>query len=268
MALQDPDEPELEEYEGIDIFVPEATIERELDRSAMIHVLVMTGLALGASGILGLVIAFPLIALGLIRYIPVSPFIYFEPYAFLILTLSEIGFIIPPLWYIRKRGYRLSALGVKKMASGNEITLGLLVGLIMLGTNLGISFLTSYLFQIPEEEGLLIPFASSEFELVLWIIVMFIVVGFCEELLFRGFLQRRMEIYFRSRSSSPGSYALVVTSFIFAAIHLDLLGIPARFALGMLLGYLAQRRNYSIAGPAVAHGLNNAVVVVFSFLGF
>lgn len=267
LALYDPDEPELQEYEGIDIFVPGSIIEREIDRPNMIHVLVMTGLALGASAVLGLIIAFPLIAVGLIREIPVAPFIFFEPYAFLILTLAEIGFVIPPIWYIRRRGYSFSALGVKKMASGKEIGLGLLVGLAMLGANLGISFLISYAFEIPEGDGFLIPYASSEFELVLWIVVMFAIVGFSEELLFRGFLQRRMEMYFKTRNSSPELYALVITSFIFAAIHLDVIGIPTRFALGLFLGHLAQRRNYSIAGPTVAHGLNNAVVVLLTFLG-
>ena len=58
LALYDPDEHELEEFEGIGIFVPGATIEREIDRSNMIHILAMTGLALGVSGLLGLVIAF------------------------------------------------------------------------------------------------------------------------------------------------------------------------------------------------------------------
>jgi membrane protease YdiL (CAAX protease family) len=109
---------------------------------------------------------------------------------------------------------------------------------------------------------------SDLFELALWIILMFAVVGFSEELLFRGFLQRRMEIYFRQRRSSPGLYALIITSFIFAAIHLDPFGIPTRFVLGLFLGYLAQRRNYSIMAPTVAHGFNNAAAVVLVFLGF
>jgi membrane protease YdiL (CAAX protease family) len=114
----------------------------------------------------------------------------------------------------------------------------------------------------------MIPFASDPLEVVLWVIVMFVIVGFSEELLFRGFLQRRMEIYFRNRQGRPGLLALIITSFIFAAIHLDIVGLPTRFVLGMFLGYLAQRRNYSITGPTVAHGFNNAAVVVLLFLGF
>ena len=92
--------------------------------------------------------------------------------------------------------------------------------------------------------------------------------GIGEELLFRGFLQRRMEIYFRDRSQSYKMLALIVTSIIFAAAHLDIVGLPTRFILGLFLGYLAQRRKYSLLGPSVAHGFNNAAVIVLVFFGF
>ncbi|MHA1576887.1 MAG: lysostaphin resistance A-like protein, partial [Candidatus Thorarchaeota archaeon] len=93
-------------------------------------------------------------------------------------------------------------------------------------------------------------------------------VGFSEELLFRGFLQRRMEIYFRDRSQSYKMLALIITSIIFSAAHLDLIGLPTRFVLGLFLGFLAQKRKYSVLGPSVAHGFNNAAVIVLVFFGF
>ena len=267
MAIYDPDEEELKEYAGIDIFVPGATIERELDGSNMFHILVLTGVALGATILVGVAIAFPLIIMGLIRLIEVPPFIIFEPYAFLIFTLSEIGFVIPPVWYVRRRGYGLDTLGVKNIGSLKDIGLGFALGAGMLLANLVVSALIGYIFQIPEGEMTLVPFASDPIELIAWVIVMFIVVGFSEELLFRGFLQRRMEIYFKNRSRIPAIKALMITSFIFAAIHFDLIGLPTRFVLGILLGYLAQKRNYSIVGPTIAHGFNNAAVVVLVFFG-
>ncbi|MFW9836245.1 MAG: type II CAAX prenyl endopeptidase Rce1 family protein, partial [Candidatus Thorarchaeota archaeon] len=55
--------------------------------------------------------------------------------------------------------------------------------------------------------------------------------------------------------------ALVISSFIFAAIHLDIIGLPTRFVLGVFLGFLAQQRNYNIIGPSIAHGINNGIVV-------
>ncbi|MFX1368951.1 MAG: lysostaphin resistance A-like protein [Promethearchaeota archaeon] len=268
MAIQDPDEEELNEYTGIDIFVPGTAIERELDGSNMVHILVLTGVALGATVLVGVAIAFPLIIMGLIRLVDFPPFIIFEPYAFLIFTVSEIGFIIPPIWYVRKRGYGLDTLGVKNLGSFRDIGLGLALGAGMILANLAVSALIGNLFQIPEGDMTLVPLASDPMELVAWIVTMFVIVGFSEELLFRGFLQRRMEIYFKGRSRTPAFNALIITSFIFAAIHFDLIGLPTRFVLGILLGYLAQKRNYSIVGPTIAHGFNNAAVVVLVFFGF
>jgi membrane protease YdiL (CAAX protease family) len=267
VAIYDPDEEELNEYTGIDIFVPGATIEREIDGGNMFHVLVLTGVALGATVLVGVAIAFPLIIMGLIRLVDIPPFIIFEPYAFLLFTLSEIGFVIPPVWYVRKRGFGLDTLGVKNLGSLKDIGLGFALGGGMLLANLVVSALIGYLFQIPEGEMTLVPFASDPIELIAWVIAMFVIVGFSEELLFRGFLQRRMEIYFKGRSRTPGLNALIITSFIFAAIHFDLVGLPTRFVLGILLGYLAQKRNYSIVGPTVAHGFNNAAVVILVFFG-
>ena len=60
----------------------------------------------------------------------------------------------------------------------------------------------------------------------------------------------------------------MVSSLIFAAIHLDLIGLPTRFVLGIFLGFLAQQRKYSLLGPTIAHGMNNAVVVFLSSLPF
>jgi len=74
-------------------------------------------------------------------------------------------------------------------------------------------------------------------------------------------------MYYREKGSQNyKQLALVITSFIFAAIHLDMIGLFTRFVLGLFLGYLAQKRNYSIIGPTVAHGINNSAVVILALL--
>ena len=75
-------------------------------------------------------------------------------------------------------------------------------------------------------------------------------------------------MFFRERSRHYEILALVFTSFIFAALHLDLIGLPSRFVLGMFLGALAKWRGYSIVAPSVAHGFNNAAVIILAFFGF
>jgi membrane protease YdiL (CAAX protease family) len=154
------------------------------------------------------------------------------------------------------------------MVSGVDIGLGFAIGALMLGANIAVTWIVSNVTgPISTGEELLI--ARNPVELVLWVVVMFVLVGFTEEVMFRGFLQRRMEMYFKSQgNSSYRIMSLVITSFIFGAIHLDLIGLPIRFILGIFLGDLAQRRNYNIVGPSVAHGFNNAIVVVLASFGF
>ncbi|MHA2081292.1 MAG: CPBP family intramembrane glutamic endopeptidase, partial [Candidatus Thorarchaeota archaeon] len=198
-----------------------------------------------------------------------SGYIYIDPLAMLILTFAEVVFVIPPMYYIRKHGLPKSAIGIKNMLSGVDALLGVFIGLLMLGANLAISWLVSNVTgpPIPGAEDFLI--ARNLAEMIAWTLGMFVLVGFTEELIFRGFMQRRMEMYFRGRETANYKLvALIISSFIFAIIHLDPFGVPVRFVLGMFLGDLAQRRNYNILGPSVAHGMNNAVVVLLVSLGF
>ncbi|MHA2163832.1 MAG: CPBP family intramembrane glutamic endopeptidase, partial [Candidatus Thorarchaeota archaeon] len=222
----------------------------------------------------GLTIAFtivliiPMMALGLIGIDIYTFEIYFAPYAFLFLSLTELGFIIPPIWYIRKHDLSLKAIGLKFPEPLKDILLGLVVGVLMLAANFVITWAISVGTGVPlvGDESL---FGSNDtVEIISWVLIMFLVIGFSEELIFRGFLQRRMEIYLREKTLSYKGFALIITSIIFSAMHLDIIGLPTRFVLGMFLGYLAQKRKYSILGPTVAHGFNNAAIVVLAAFGF
>ncbi len=267
MAIDDPDAFEMQEFEGIDIFRPGSIIERYVDWNRLFHILLLTGAAFALTVALTVVIMIPLLASGLIIVDIYSGTIWLDPLAIIITTLAEIGFIIPPIWYVRRNGFSLGSLGIKNMKSLKEGILGIAIGGLMLVANLLVTLLIGFAFDVPDS-GVGFFAVNTLFEVALWAILMFAVVGFSEELLFRGFLQRRMEIYFSQRRSSPGLYALIITSFIFAAIHLDLFGLPTRFVLGLILGYVAQKRNYSIMAPTMAHGFNNTAVVALVFLGF
>ncbi len=259
--MEDPDL-DLIESDTIDIFDP-IGIEREVSIGTL---LVTTIGAFGMMFIAAMILVFPILGLGLIQVQGLD--VYISSLGFLILSIAEIGFIIPPFYYIRKRFQNKESLGIKNFSNPIEIGLGLLIGIIMLVANLIVTYFIITWSGLPvtaEDEMFM---GMSIIEVILWVIVMFVVVGFSEELLFRGFLQKRMEIYFKDGYKNYKFMALVVTSFIFSLMHMDLIGLPTRFMLGMFLGYLAQERNYSIMGPTVAHGFNNAAVVVLAFLGF
>lgn len=267
MVIDDPDAYEIEEMDvpGIGIFEPGSQFEQTMDWSRFSQVLLYVVLGWVAMFILTFIIMIPLIAtIGLIGILE-------NPWAFLVLTVAELGFIIPVFMYVKKHGITIQSIGIKNMTSVKDIVLGLIVGLLMLGSNLIISFFMS--LAIPGLEGDELGFTPPEdpnaqiIWVALWTIAMFAIVGFSEEIVFRGFLQRRMEMYYREKGRQNFKmYALVITSFIFAAIHLDLIGLGTRFVLGMFMGYLAQKRKYSIIGPTVAHGVNNSAVVIFALL--
>ncbi len=268
LVMYDPDLYELKEATGIGIFEPGTLLEREIDKDQMIGVLGYTALGMVLLVVATMVIMFPLMMTSLIRFDYYFN-VYIDPIAMLILTGAEIAFVIPPLYYIKKRGLPRSALGIKNMLSPIDVILGLSIGAAMLGANLIFSWIIEEVTgpSLPGGEGLLV--ARNWPEMIAWAFVMLVFVGFTEELIFRGFMQRRMEMYFRGRGTSNYKIvALLVSSFIFAAIHLDLIGLPTRFVLGIFLGFLAQQRKYNLLGPSVAHGVNNAVVVLLSSLPF
>ncbi len=269
MVLDDPDVYEMEEYRGIGIFVPGANIEREVDGGLMLKTLLLTLAAFGIVVGLNVVFVLPLIASGLITVNLTTNVVTYSPWALILISITELGFIIPPVWYIKGKGFDLRSIGIKSDGRVKDILLGFGVGSIMLTVNVVITWFISEATGATYD-GTDLGFGGplDIYEVVAWVIFMFVFVGFSEELLFRGYLQRRMEIFFRPKFPSFKIWALVITSLLFAAFHLDLIGLPTRFVLGLFLGYLCQKRGYSILGSSVAHGFNNAAIVVLAFLGF
>jgi membrane protease YdiL (CAAX protease family) len=86
---------------------------------------------------------------------------------------------------------------------------------------------------------------------VITVILVGSLAGICEELLFRGPLQAAL-----LRRTKPWA-AIAITAFLFAAAHLDLWGMPIRFGLGVVLGWLVWRGR-SIFPAMLLHGLYDA----------
>jgi sodium transport system permease protein len=97
-----------------------------------------------------------------------------------------------------------------------------------------------------------------ELPLVLTLLLVAVLPGICEELLFRGFLLQGL----RSRCS-PWC-AIVAAGILFGAFHVD----PYRFVpvslLGILFGYLVLKTG-SILTAMVAHATNNSIAILISY---
>lgn len=100
---------------------------------------------------------------------------------------------------------------------------------------------------------------TSPASLIIAILIIGILAGFSEEIFFRGAMQRLLGFAINKHA------AILITAFIFSAIHFQFYGFFARFILGALFGYLYYWSG-SLIVPVTAHIFNNTVVVVFKWL--
>lgn len=101
---------------------------------------------------------------------------------------------------------------------------------------------------------------ATRVELAAVILGVGVLAPVCEELFFRGMLQRGLTL-----ASGRAGRAIVVAAVIFSAFHFDLVGFLPRFELGLLFGVLFLR--YDSLWPGVcAHAANNLVPTALYFL--
>ena len=113
--------------------------------------------------------------------------------------------------------------------------------------------------QAMELTGHLI-YAVSARQLAVNIIVLAVLPAIAEEVLFRGVIQGTIE-----RWVGSGLAAVVITSLLFSALHLQFFTFFPRFLLGIVFGllYLWSRTLWL---PVIAHFGNNIVPVVWSYI--
>ena len=93
------------------------------------------------------------------------------------------------------------------------------------------------------------------------LLVMALLPAVCEEMMFRGWLQRRLS------NSVNIHVAILVSAFVFSAIHFQFYGFIPRMLIGAALGYLYYYTG-SLWAPIIAHFTNNAAAVVTAFLTY
>jgi uncharacterized protein len=101
--------------------------------------------------------------------------------------------------------------------------------------------------------------AYNVLDYVIIFISISIVPAICEELMFRGFIQKSFELRFRPL------LAILITSVFFGAYHVNpYLFLPLTI-LGFYIGYSAYKTN-SILVPVILHFLNNFLSVVMHYI--
>jgi len=186
-------------------------------------------------------------------------------YLKLIQLFSSVGiFITPTLLYSYLTNFKFNFFKISRQS------IILVIAIMMLITPF-IGMLLEWNMTIPfpewalqfdfNSEAIIIAFLQmgTIWDLVYTILVIAVVPAIGEELMFRGYLQQKLKNWIKNPH-----IAILITAFLFSAIHLHFQGIIPRFALGMLLGYLFYWSN-SLWLPILAHFVNNAQAVIFSY---
>ena len=101
---------------------------------------------------------------------------------------------------------------------------------------------------------------TSFWQFILAFIVIAVIAGIGEELVFRGLLMRKLFLGIKNIH-----VAIWLAGFIFAVIHFQFYGILPRMMLGVLFGYLYYWTG-NIWVPIVAHIFNNGLAIVLMYL--
>jgi len=146
------------------------------------------------------------------------------------------GLLGVPLWLVVARGVRWADLGWG--ATVRDAWQGLGIGVATQMVVVPVVYIPLFLMtddlDVSGPARDLVDKASGGGILLLFLAV---VVGapIVEELFYRGLTLRALEDRMRPRT------ALVVSAFVFGAVHLQLLQFPALVAIGLVCGWLAQR---------------------------
>jgi len=181
-----------------------------------------------------------------------------------------LGFAGLALTYLRRRGFSWDQirryLGVRR-PTGREL------GLVVLGqlSIFAILVVLGGLIQLvglegADNEGAEAAARAAQTEPLIFVAIvvgMFLVVGPCEELLFRGGMQGRL------RERFPAAAAIVMTSAVFAPVHVIALAgssavailvtVTVLFVTSLVLGAVYEYTG-NLLVPILLHGLHNSLV--------
>ncbi len=98
---------------------------------------------------------------------------------------------------------------------------------------------------------------TNIFSTALLLLAAVVGAAYCEEMLIRGIFQRALENRMRA------AWAILISSAVFALIHINPWGGIQIFIIALALGVIAWKTN-SIVPTIIIHGLNNFIVILFN----
>jgi membrane protease YdiL (CAAX protease family) len=211
--------------------------------------------------LIGLLVASVMVAF-VLRGIRVDPLDLPFPFALISTPINEGIIVGVTLLFASHKGAGLKELGLKKI--GLRILAVVSVAAVFLYlTALGISISEEIVFG-PDPNGglftkLMMPRGSVQ--LIIMILLSLVLVAPCEELAFRGFIQKGFE------NSFGKTIGLLLASVLWGLIHgvNTLYAIAPAFAAGLILGYVWQQTGGNTIASALMHGINNSISFALAY---
>jgi len=184
------------------------------------------------------------------------------PIAFISLPVNEAIVLGVTLLFARHKGASLKELGLKR-ASLRILTIASVAAVLLFMMGVGISIGENVIFG-PDPTGELVEktvMPRGSFQLVAMISLSLVLVGPCEELAFRGFIQKGFENSFGKMKG------LLISAVLFGLVHglNTLYAIIPAFAAGLVLGYVWQQTGGNTTASALMHGINNSIAITIAY---
>ncbi len=224
-----------------------------------------------------------------------------NPYLIIFSSFIELILFIVPMLYIGKYlkkpnlnnrlillGFTIKGFNIKGILK--EIFIGTVFAILGVFLVLSVSFLMEVIltiifgyeivYDILGTSGEVDVFITSSdiFSIIWLVLIMILIIGTSEEVLFRGFLQKGLV---RSLGNIGG---ILITALIFSSIHLIgifllpesltsfivslLLNFFPFFAISLLLGLIYYWRKENLIAVMITHGVYNALTIIIAFLVF
>lgn len=184
------------------------------------------------------------------------------PIAFISLPVNEAIVLAVTLLFARHKGASLKELGLKR-ASLRILTIASVAAILLFLMGVAISIGENVVFG-PDPTGELVEktvMPRGSFQLVAMISLSLVLVGPCEELAFRGFIQKGFENSFGKMKG------LLISAVLFGLVHglNTLYAIVPAFASGLFLGYVWQQTGGNTTASALMHGINNSIAITLTY---
>jgi len=191
------------------------------------------------------------------HYVPL-PF-----YSYAIVCFAAIFF------YLKKKHQTLADIGLKRNGlTVNTIAIGLLSAIIWMAFNRFVYFpFIKHFFDVPEyKEYYFIKNHLFNFMLVLF--AAWIVGGFYEEIVFRGFIQTTIQKWFKRKQFSFW-IAAILTSVLFGLYHWQqgIFGVIPAALGGFYWSILLKRFNGNLWYPILSHAFYDTIALTMIYFG-